>query len=144
MVIALREALGVTDREFPQGGKRHRMELDHAGKLGIEPDISWWRDSRCVFVGDLKYKRTERGSVPNADLYQLLAYTIAADLPEAMLVYAQGEAEPTVHAIRHAGKLLEIAAVDLSGSPEQILAEVGNVAERIRLMRRARLGHRAA
>ena len=144
MVIALRERLGVTDREFPQGGKRHPMKLDQAGKLGQKPDISWWRDGRCVFVGDLKYKRTAQGSVPNADLYQLLAYTIAADLPEGMLVYAQGEAEPTVHAIRHTGKLLEVMAVDLSGSPEQILAEVANVAARIRSMRRARSGHRAA
>ena len=145
MVIALREALRLTDREFPQGGKGRAMELDDAGTVGLEPDISWWRDGRCVFVGDLKYKRTEHGSVPNADLYQLLAYTIAAGLPEGLLVYAQGEAEPTVHAIRHAGKRLKIMAVDLSGSPEQILAEVGNVAERIRRStRRARPGHLAA
>jgi len=144
MVIALRETLGVTDREFPQGGKGYAMKLDQADELVLKPDVSWWRDGRCVFVGDLKYKRTEHGSVPNADLYQLLAYTIAADLPEGLLVYAQGEAEPTVHEIRHAGKLLGIVAVDLSGSPEEILAEVGNVAERIRSMRRPRPGRRAA
>ena len=142
MVVALRETLGVTDREFPQGASGRRLWL--AGdRIRVKPDISWWEGRRCVFVGDLKYKKTDYG-IPNADLYQLLAYTIAADLPEGLLVYAQGEAEPTVHSIGHAGKLLEIMAVDLSGTPEQILAEVGTVAERIRLMCRARSGRRAA
>lgn len=142
MVVALREALGVTEREFPQGASGRQMWL--AGdRIRLEPDISWWPGRRCVFVGDLKYKKTDYG-IPNADLYQLLAYTIGADLPSGLLIYAQGEEAPTVYAVRHAGKRLEVMAVDLSGSPEQVLAEVGNVAGRIRKMRRARSGHRAA
>ncbi|MDE0169461.1 MAG: restriction endonuclease, partial [bacterium] len=112
-------------------------------RIRLKPDISWWEGRRCVFVGDLKYKKTDHG-IPNADLYQLLAYTIAADLPSGLLIYAQGEEDPTVYAITNAGKLLEIMAVDLSGSPEQILAEVGKVAELIRSMRHAALRHRAA
>lgn len=141
MVVALRENLGVTRREFLQGVSG-RMSLAHG--LGLKPDISWWEGRRCVFVGDLKYKRTDYGRVPNADLYQLLAYTIAADLPSGLLIYAQGEQDPTVYAIRNAGKLLEIMAVNLSGSPEQILAEVARVAERIRSMRHGTLRHHAA
>ncbi|MDE0289858.1 MAG: hypothetical protein OXJ36_00160 [bacterium] len=142
MVTALRESLGVTERDFPQGASGRRMWL--AGdRIDLEPDISWWEGRRCVFVGDLKYKKTDHG-IPNADLYQLLAYTIAADLPSGLLIYAQGEEDPTVYAITNAGKLLEIMAVDLSGSPEQILAEVGKVAELIRSMRHAALRHRAA
>ncbi len=102
-----------------------------------------WEGRRCVFVGDLKYKKADHG-IPNADLYQLLAYTIGADLPGGLLIYAQGEEDPTVHAINHAGKQLEIMAVDLSGSPERILAKVGKVAERIRSTRFRSLGHHAA
>ena len=142
MVTALREALRVTERDFPQGASGRQLWL--AGdRIRLKPDISWWEGRRCVFVGDLKYKKTDYG-IPNADLYQLLAYTIGADLPSGLLIYAQGEEAPTVYAVRHAGKLLEVMAVDLSGSPQQILTEVGNVAGRIRKMRRARSGHRAA
>ena len=143
MVVALREELGVTDREFPQGASGRQMWL--AGdRIRLEPDISWWEGRRCVFIGDLKYKKTDHGRAPNADLYQLLAYTIGADLPSGLLIYAQGEEAPTEYEVRHAGKLLKIVAVDLSGTPEQILAEVGNVARRIRKMRRACSGHWAA
>ena len=143
MVTALRETLGVTERDFPQGASGRRMRLDRAGRVHLKPDISWWDGRRCVFVGDLKYKKTDHG-IRNADLYQLLAYTIGADLPGGLLIYAQGEEDPTLHTIRHAGKQLEIMAVDLSGSPERILADVGKVAERIRSTRFRSLGHHAA
>ena len=143
MVTALRETLGVTERDFPQGASGRRMPLDRRGSVHLKPDISWWEGRRCVFVGDLKYKKTDHG-IPNADLYQLLAYTIGADLPGGLLIYAQGEEDPTLHTIRHAGKQLEIMAVDLSGSPERILADVGKVAERIRSTRFRSLGHHAA
>lgn len=142
MVTALRESLGVKQRHFPQGASGRKMWLAD-DRIPLEPDLSWWEGSRCVFVGDLKYKKTDHG-IPNADLYQLLAYTIAADLPSGLLIYAQGEENPTVYSIRNAGKLLEIMAVDLSGSPRQILAEVAKVAERIRSMRPGALRHHAA
>ena len=143
MVAALRDALRVTKPDFPQGASGRMMWLARGDKIRLEPDISWWEGRRCVFVGDLKYKKTDHG-IPNADLYQLLAYTIDADLPGGLLIYAQGEEDPTVHAINHAGKQLEIMAVDLSGSPERILAKVGKVAERIRSTRFRSLGHHAA
>ena len=135
MVRALRETLGVTEPEFPQGASGRRMFLDCDGKVRLEPDLSWWRGGRCVFVGDLKYKKARDQRVPNADIYQLLAYTIAADLAGGLLVYAQGEKPPTVHTVRHAGKRLEVMAIDLSGAPEQILAEADRIAGRIRSMR---------
>ena len=140
MVIALREALGVIEREFPQG---RRMWLDRDRRVYLEPDISWWDGRRCVFVGDLKYKKTDYG-IPNADLYQLLAYTITADLPTGLLIYAHGEADPVSHPIKHVGKRLEVMAMELSGSPDQILAEVSKIAGTIRSMRLRALGHHAA
>ena len=142
MVVALREKLGVTRQDFPQGASGRQMWLADNG-IGLEPDISWWEGRRCVFVGDLKYKKTDYG-IPNADLYQLLAYTIAADLPGGLLIYAQGEEDPRSHTVKHIGKRLEVVAVDLSGSPDEILAEVFRIAAMIRLMRRARSGRRAA
>ena len=83
--------------------------------MRLRPDLTWRDGSRCTFVGDVKYKQTDNG-VPNADLYQLLAYTTALDLPGGLLIYAQGERKPSTHTVRHSGKRLEVAALDLSGT----------------------------
>ena len=79
-------------------------------------------------------KKVEVQHVPNADLYQLLAYVTALDLPGGLLVYAQGEAEPVVHEVRCSGKRLEVAALDLSGTLDEVLRRVG-VAVKVRGLR---------
>ncbi len=133
VTVALREALGVSEREF---GERSMGSLDTAGRVSLRPDLTWRDGSRCTFVGDVKYKRIEAG-VPNADLYQLLAYATALDLPGGLLIYAQGEREPATHTVRHSGKRLEVAALDLSGDLQATLAQVGELAQRITGLRRA-------
>ncbi len=133
VTVALREALGVSEREF---GERSIGSLDTEGRVSLRPDLTWRDGSRCVFVGDVKYKRMDTG-VPNADLYQLLAYATALDLPGGLLIYAQGEREPATHTVRHSGKRLEVAALDLSGALEATLARVGDLARRIAGLRRA-------
>lgn len=130
---ALREALGVSARVLraEDGG----VHLDEAQRIRLRPDLSWWdRRGECAFVGDVKYKRADDGA-PNADIYQLLAYATALDLPGGMLIYAQGEAEPVTHAVRHAGKRLEVHALDLSGPVEALLAGVDRLARRVRALR---------
>ena len=52
-----------------------------------------------------------------------------------MLIYAKGEAEPVIHEIRHSGKKLQVAALDLSGSLEDILKHVEQMADSIRKLR---------
>ena len=113
----------------------YRIALDTTEKLKMEPDLSWWDGDKCVFVGDAKYKNISVRSVPNADIYQLLAYTTALDLPGGLLIYAQGEADTTVYEVRHAGKRLEVAALDLSGELNDILARVDMLAEKVRVLR---------
>jgi 5-methylcytosine-specific restriction enzyme subunit McrC len=81
VVVALREALRLSERTFPQGAKGRRLRLDEACAVVLEPDVSWWDGPTCNFVGDVKYKRVESTGTPNPDLYQLLAYTVATDLP---------------------------------------------------------------
>lgn len=66
------------------------MYLDTGRSVRLEPDLSWWDAGRCVFAGDCKYKRTN-GTIPNADIYQMLAYLTALQLPEGLLIYAAGE-----------------------------------------------------
>ena len=82
-------------------------------------------------MGDAKYKNLTRSSVPSADLYQLLAYTTALDLPGGLLVYAQGEADAASYRVRHAGKRLYVAALDLSGALDGVIRRVGDLATRV-------------
>ena len=128
---ALREELGLVERDFPD---RSRTFLDQANRIRLRPDLMWWREGRCVFVGDAKYKRIHHAQVPNADLYQLLAYATALDLPGGILVYAKGERDPAVHRVRNAGKRLEVFALDLAGEPAAILEQISELADRVRAM----------
>ena len=132
---ALREELRLSAHVFRSEAAIGCISLDEEGRIRLRPDISWWEAGACMFVGDAKYKRMVDTRVPNADLYQLLAYAVALDLPGGMLIYAQGEAEPTTHLVRHAGKRLQVVAVDLSGSPAELLAGVRGLAEGVRTMR---------
>ena len=130
LFVALREALKLSEREW----RKQRLTLDEADAINLYPNLSWWRDGRCCFVGDAKYKRIEPMGFRHADIYQMLAYCTAAQLPSSLLVYAAGESEPRVHRIRNAGKAIEIemASINLQGSPEEILADVGRLAGRVR------------
>ena len=132
---ALREELGVSDRTFRDNDHIPHVTLDEARRISLEPDLSWWDGQTCTFVGDAKYKRIRDERVPNADLYQLLAYATALDLPGGLLIYAQGEAEQVVHQVRYAGKRLEIAALNLSGTIDELLAGIGKLANEVRTLR---------
>ena len=137
VTAALREKLGVSGSVFcsdKQLTGSRRTYLAKQRRVKLEPDLTWWDGRDCVFVGDAKYKRID-GSVPNADLYQLLAYATALDLPGGLLVYAKGEREPATYQVRHSGKRLEVAALDLSGRLGEVLERVGCVANRVRVLR---------
>ena len=134
---ALREELRLSEGAFRanKGLKGLMPTLDEGGRIGLAPDLSWWEGGACVFVGDAKYKRIVHASAPNADLYQALAYATALDLPGAMLIYAEGEAEAVTHRVLHADKWIDVVAVDLSGEIDELRATVRKLAERIRARR---------
>ena len=135
VVAALRQELGVSGREFPQGAKARSLRLDHANRVRLRPDISWWEGDRCTFVGDVKYKRLQPQGFVNADLYQLLAYLVATQLPQGLLIYAQGEAEDVTHEVVHAEKRLLVRTLDLTLQPEGILAQMRDMGHLIRSLR---------
>ena len=130
VTVALRESLGVSERVFLE---KSIPTLDEQGKVGLRPDLTWWHGNTCTFVGDAKYKRLE--SVRHADLYQLLAYVTALDLPGGLLVYAQGEAAEASYRVRHSGKTLEVVTLNLEGTLEDVLGRVDQVAARIAELR---------
>ena len=136
VVVALREALALTEWSFPRAASGHGMTLDRAGELPLEPDLSWWDGTRCAFVGDVKYKRTALGE--HSDLYQLLAYVTAAQLPGGLLVYAAGDEAAGAHTVHDVdGKSLHVATLDLSTPPEQLLSQIALLAQRIKHLRLA-------
>lgn len=141
---ALREELGLSDRAFRSDSRLPPLHLDTADQIRLKPDLSWWTGPTCTFVGDAKYKRVKHAHVPNADLYQLLAYTTALDLPGGLLVYAEGEPRDVCHEVRHAGKHQEITTLDLSGTIEDLQREISSLAERVSALHRRALGLRQA
>ncbi len=130
---ALREELGVSAATL-QSEKKVHFDMD--GSVTIEPDLTWWEGGKCTFVGDAKYKRIDVKSVPNADLYQILAYATALDVPGGLLIYAKGEADTAHYKVKHSGKLLEVAALDLSGKLEDVLDRVKDIACKIKSLRK--------
>ena len=136
VIVGLREALGVSSRTLAQGAQGHPLYLDVGRRVRLEPDISWWDGPACSFVGDVKYKAIEFEGFKHGDLYQLNAYTIATGLDQGLLIYAAGEGEPHTHQVVNIGKRLEVAWLDISGSPSDVLAQVAAVAELVRSQRK--------
>ena len=130
LFVALREELGLSASEWRKGN----LTLDEGDAIKLEPDLSWWAGRRCRFVGDAKYKRLDVAGFRHADMYQMLAYCTASGLASGLLVYAAGEEESSVHRVRNAGKTIEVASLDLEGTPDMILAEVRRIAGRVRSM----------
>ena len=129
VTVALRETLGLSQETFRE---RSIWSLDEAGRVHLRPDLVWQDGSSCRFVGDAKYKWLAPSGFQHADIYQMLAYCTAADLPSGLLIYAKGESESGVHRIRNTNKTIELASLDLRGSPEEILAEVRGLAGRVK------------
>ena len=50
VVVALREALDLTPREFPQGSSCPPLYLAERNRVRLRPDISWWDVGRPAFV----------------------------------------------------------------------------------------------
>ena len=135
LYVALGEALGLGEDRWKRG---RSLKLDEGGSINMEPDLSWWalatneNELRACFVGDAKYKKLDTPGFRHADIYQMLAYCTAADLPSGLLIYAAGEDVSGKYRINHAGKTIEVATLDLSGAPEHILGGVDRLADRVR------------
>jgi len=135
VVVALRDVLGLSERTFPQGARCKSLSLDQARVVRVNPDLSWWDGENCSFVGDVKYKRVKVRGVKHPDFYQILAYSIAANLPGGLLIYAEGEGVTQTHDVVHAKKRIEVMTLDVSGPPEKILSQVEVLANQIRRLR---------
>jgi 5-methylcytosine-specific restriction enzyme subunit McrC len=144
VVVALREALGASDRVLVQGARNRSLHFDVGARISLQPDLSFWDGGRCTWIGDVKYKRLKSDVFPNADLYQMAAYVIATDLSRGMLIYAAGDEEPITHELLNLGVHLEVVTLDLAGSPDSVLAQIAALADRIRTQTARRTISRAS
>jgi len=131
VTTGLRQALGLSAETF---GEQKIRSLDEGGSVNLIPDLTWRHGASVVFVGDAKYKNLA-GGLPNADIYQLLAYVTAADLPGGLLIYAKGEAEPAIFTLRGSRRRLEVVALDLSGTLDEVLERLRAIANRVKALR---------
>ena len=66
--------------------------LDVEGSIRIRPDLGFESGGgEATYVADIKYKVTDDGFGREADYYQLVAYTIALEFPEGLLIYCQND-----------------------------------------------------
>jgi 5-methylcytosine-specific restriction enzyme subunit McrC len=115
---------GRTDAQYPGF-------LDEREAIEIKPDLVWWQGGKCRAVIDAKYKATRVDEVPNADVYQAMAYSLALDVRPAFLIYAASNESPGEHVVVHSDLRVVVAALDISGAPAKILASVDAVASEI-------------
>ncbi|MFD5001952.1 McrC family protein [Streptomyces mutabilis] len=128
--VALREALRDSGRTARLQDSHH---LDEASAIRMRPDfVLYGPDGVPCAVADAKYKAERRGGYPDADLYQMLAYCTALGLEEGHLVYAKGNASHASHRVRHAGIVIHQHALDLDQEPAGLLADIAQVARRMR------------
>jgi len=99
---------GTTQRQDP-------WFLDRRGAVRMLPDLVWYPDGVAPgAVVDAKYKAERPGGFPDADLYQMLAYCTALEVPVGHLVYAQGNEEGARHDVVGSRVAIRAHTVDLS------------------------------
>jgi 5-methylcytosine-specific restriction enzyme subunit McrC len=123
--VALAEAFR---RHGGASSLQHRVYLDIAEVVKMRPDFVWSRLHEPVVVVDAKYKAEKPAGLPQADLYQVLAYCTVLDLAEGHLVYAKGSDEPAVHHVTGSSVRIHCHSLDLAKSPSLILREVESLA----------------
>ena len=134
VVTALREELKLSSTVMPRANEiKKNPYLDEENRVKLKPDISRWEDGRCVAIGDVKYKRTSAEGVVHPDIYQLLAYATSTDLKQASVVYAMSPNESEelmvgTHKVKHSGISINVFALDLTKSTDEILGQISEFA----------------
>jgi 5-methylcytosine-specific restriction enzyme subunit McrC len=109
--------------------------LDRATKPGLplRADIVWRKHGVVRAVIDSKYKALSlRGSTPNEDAYQMLAYCIAFGVQRGLLVYARDGLDlPRCHEVRRHGYEIEVRSVSVDSQPDLLLKEVERIAAEV-------------
>lgn len=122
-------------RSSPRGTVRlqyQREFLDHERALRLKPDITWWRGGRLAAVIDAKYKQLVDARFPNADAYQMLAYCAGLGQRLGFLVHARdADQRSRTHRVRDGRTTLEVRAMDLEATPDEVVRQVDDLAREV-------------
>ncbi len=129
--IALGEASALFGISVKGQDTRHALDGDRI--IRLKPDLVLERHGVPVMVGDAKYKRLDITGLPNADVYQSLAYAVGLGLPATFLIYPVTEAAQTNHTITNAAVRVAVRTLDLALQPDLLLAQVAGLAKELRL-----------
>lgn len=108
-----------------------RWHLDEGRSIVLKPDIVWYPPGSASpgVVVDAKYKAEKPSGLPNADVYQMMAYCSRLGLDVGHLVYAAGSAEPRRHHLP-GGLTVVHHVLDLDVEPVDLLTSVERLALR--------------
>jgi 5-methylcytosine-specific restriction enzyme subunit McrC len=123
---AIRHTAGLSDAIMPNSWAGRGLWLDEAHRIPLEPDVGARQADRWLFVGDVKYKR-DTGKGGSHDLYQMLAYATATQLPSAFLVYAQGPSGSAVHQVVGGGPYVHVHHLALDRPPDDVIAQLRRI-----------------
>jgi 5-methylcytosine-specific restriction enzyme subunit McrC len=116
---------------------QHRLHLDHAERIELLPDITWWAGGQCRAVIDAKYKRLKGSTPPNADIYQMLAYCTAFGLSEGHLVYGSAGAAMQDFHLVGGGIRITVHGLDLNAPIDGLRDQIEKLAESVARWRAA-------
>lgn len=126
MMEALRKYPGKTVGQYPTHLDEPRS--DGVARIVLRPDIVHLVNRESALIFDAKYKAaSSKGQYPNADHYQMLAYTTAMGQPHGWLVYA-GQGRRIKRTIQSSGISVFEVPLDISRNPEKILNEIDQLA----------------
>ncbi|MBF6169840.1 McrC family protein [Nocardia blacklockiae] len=127
VTVALRDALADRGGHSVLQATHH---LDERNAIRMVPDFVYYAaDGTPLAVADAKYKAEKPAGFPDADLYQMLAYCTALNLPEGHLVYARGNVPRRAHRIKHTGVVIHQHVLDLEQPPTGLLHDIRAVAD---------------
>jgi 5-methylcytosine-specific restriction enzyme subunit McrC len=139
VATAVREHLNLSKVEMPRANElKGKLFLDEESKIRLKPDLSRWQGERCIAIGDVKYKRTTANGVNYPDIYQLLAYATAANLPQASVIYAMAKDDEEGirllgdHLVLGANVLIKVFALDLQQPSSDLLLQISEFADNFR------------
>lgn len=113
--------------------RQYPVALADHGRVPMWIDLVLTRHGRPVLVADTKYKRLDKDQA-NADVYQMLAYCVATDVPVAALVYPRTEVDPAVLmplVVRHSGIVVHSLVVDLSLTGDVLMRDLDRLADEL-------------
>ena len=134
---------GLLQGELTPAGLRvrycaHGRMLDEAGRLALLPDVLVTRRQTPACVVDAKYKLAGARSSPldASDVYQMLAYCVAYEVSDAVLVYpeplrggADAAADPLTISRAGVAARIHTVGVDLSGDEKDFERECRRLCE---------------